>query len=80
MLTALLAYVILFAENESREGVTREMTVKEEEMLSTRDQIVKILEENNCTVREAQHILSDASRMILALSHVQLESGHLYSF
>lgn len=56
------------------------MTVKEEEMLSTRDQIVKILEENNCTVREAQHILSDASRMILALSHVQFESGHLYSF
>lgn len=56
------------------------MTEKAEKLLSIRDKIVKILDENNCTVREAQHILADASRMVLAISHVQFESGHRYNF
>ena len=42
------------------------------QMMELRGEVVSILSKNNCTIREAKYILTQAFRMIEATSQVQL--------
>lgn len=49
-------------------------------LLELRRDVVAILAKNNCTIREAQYILTQASRMIEATSKVQFSEEQLLEF
>ncbi len=48
--------------------------------LELRDKIVQMLAEKGCTVRDANHILTQASRAISATASVQSIQGADYEF
>lgn len=51
-----------------------------EEKMEARDKVMKILEEKNCTVAEAQYILTQVSKMISATARVQFVDNCNYEF
>lgn len=47
------------------------MASKQEDLKAVQTKIIKLLEQENCTVRESKYILSQVSRYIEAFSTVQ---------
>lgn len=59
---------------------TESLKLSEEKFFLIRDKIVKLLEDEKCTVRQANSILAQVSRMISATAPVQLVEGANYEF
>lgn len=56
------------------------LKLSEETFFRVRDEIVKLLENEKCTVRQADLILTQAARMISATASVRLVEGTYHEF
>lgn len=62
------------------EGKTIDITADRAGFLRVRDKIIKLLEDENCTVRQADYILTQTSRGIHATAPVQFIEETDYEF